>query len=126
MNRVTRLSLLFTLLPLACAGVFAAEQTIPGVSGKTRTDAVDHWGAWELGIEPSAGPQPVTGDVLNLRSPNIQFRPNDNASYRPAAIEQTENLPLPVMPPAPLPVIPPGTAHGTPGTPPPTGDPRGL
>jgi len=90
-------------------------------TASTSIDNVNSWGTWELGIEPAAGPQAENRQVVPVRPANVQFRPNDNATFRPSAQEVTTNMPMPVNPPAPIPSIPPGTAEGPT---PPTGDPR--
>ena len=82
-------------------------------------DSVYSWGAWELGIEPVAGPQAPVNRAINNRSTQLQFRPNDNAAYTAKSVPipavtsisppppAPARTPAPARPPAPvLPAIP--------------------
>lgn len=111
-------------LMLWCATATADNTNASPDAASAYIDSVNSWGTWELGIEPAAGPQTVTSQVIAVRSANVQFRPNDNAAFRPNAVEVHTNMPIPGYPPAPIPAIPTGTARSEPGAAPPTGDPR--
>lgn len=102
------------LLLTACLGIAATVNTAAADSNPEQqayVDSVHSWGSWELGIEPAAGPQAPPPQTLNYQHSNIQFRPNDNASFRVQAEEVTvTNIdpppPMPVVPsPAPTPVV---------------------
>lgn len=91
-------------LLLCCTAAVAADSASEDTATTTAyIDSVNSWGTWELGIEPAAGPQPPNSHVMAVRSANIQFRPNDNATFRPKGEEVTINMPAPNQPPAPIP-----------------------
>ena len=89
------------LYAVTTTALAAAETTD---TGSTYIDSVYSWGAWELGIEPPAGPQRAANRAINNRSIQLQFRPNDNAAYT------TKSVPIPAVtsinPPSPVPVRP--------------------
>ncbi len=78
-------------------------------------DSVNDWGLWELGIEPAAGgPVIVPQAPVNVKTNNLQFRPNDNSSFAsevPVVVNNTN----PTSPPPSAPGVataPPGSAPG--------------
>ena len=75
----------------------------------TYIDSVYSWGIWELGLEPASGPQVSANNVMNDRSRQLLFRPNDNAAYTPKSIPvQPVQPPLPSPPttlPPPSPIV---------------------
>jgi hypothetical protein len=108
-----------------CSAIAFADDTAANPDAAPAfVDSVDSWGTWELGIEPAAGPQVVTSHVMPVHSASVQFRPNDNAAFRPNGVPVNDNISMPSNPPAPVPTIPPGTTQGAIDAPPPTGDPR--
>lgn len=110
-------------LLLCCISAATADNALAD-EATAYIDSVNSWGTWELGIEPAAGPRAVSSHVMTVRSADVQFRPNDNAAYRPNAVTLNENMPISGNPPGPIAPIPPGTAQSERGAAPPTGDPR--
>lgn len=87
-------------------------------------DSVHSWGSWDLGLEPAAGgPVIPPKTVINVKTHDMQFRPNDNARFasnaKPMVTAGTNPAPAPVSAPT-------GPATMTPlapGVPAPTGGP---
>lgn len=82
-------------------------------------DSVYQWGSWDLGIEPAAGgPIPPANRPVNVKTTNLQFRPNANNTFTSArdnVMSSSGNSPSP-LPPSGAPttpvIAPPGSTPG--------------
>ena len=87
------------LLALTAAAPVNANAAAPE---QGYVDSVYSWGVWELGLEPTSGPQPQDNDAMKDRSRSLLFRPNDNAAY----VTQSVPVPLAATPAPPSPSLP--------------------
>ena len=111
----TRLAAICMLLAVS---VFSTAPNAAEAENTAYVDSVYSWGAWELGIEPAAGPRAAQNTPMNDRSASLQFRPNDNAAFSTVAIPVNTAPPVPPTPTPPvIPSIPTRAAPGSsPGT----------
>ena len=102
-NRLTLACIGLGCLFAAMSAVHAAAETDESPQGPT--DSVYSWGRWELGLEPASGVETPADTTLSDRSRQLQFRPNDNATYIPTRIPLGTGTPTTPPVPAPTPVI---------------------
>ena len=100
----TRLAAICMLLAVS---VFSTTPNAAEAGTTAYVDSVYSWGAWELGIEPAAGPRAAQNTPMNDRSASLQFRPNDNAAFQTVALPEPQ-APIPPIPSPPVPVVGPG------------------
>ena len=111
---VLRLALIcVTVAGLLISMTDANSKTGSSADEAAYVDSVYSWGSWELGLQPAPGPQTPGSGAMNDRSRQLQFRPNDNATYmvQSVPIPSATAIPQPPLPsnpvstPVPVPVI---------------------
>ncbi len=83
------------------AYLLALALLLPVHAGATQHDSVYTWGKWSQGIQPAAGPvAKVTPPPV--KTPNVNFRPNETAAFLREATVQARFATAPILAPAPV------------------------